>query len=78
VKRGERTEVTLRGGPFHGCVVPVAWGDSLSVGGDTPTGETLPENERASYGPSREAGVYTFRGRARVVATLPAPGSAAA
>lgn len=64
MKRGERTTVTLQGGPFDGVKVAVVWGTHLFAEiGSTGAG--------AKYGPSREPGIYTYRGKDRVVARIP-------
>jgi hypothetical protein len=66
--------VTLRGGPCDGLRVPATvnspWKFSrplLMEDADNP--EVV-----ARYRPSREKGVYTFRGMERVIARIPLPG----
>lgn len=67
--------VLLRGGPHDGKRVPApSPGATLNV---WPDGELAPGAECAKYRPSREAGVYTYRGKDRLVVVLPAPGARA-
>lgn len=63
----EISEVTLRGGPFDGTTAQVVRGTTLVVFGDP-----LAVDRVARYRPSRERGVYTFRGLDRIVARIPA------
>lgn len=65
--------VTLRGGPFDGQTVPAPSDGAALV---LFEGEPEPGAECVRYRPSRERGVYTYRGKDRLVGTLPAPGVA--
>ena len=57
--------VTLRGGPFDGVRVTVTSGAALLM-----QGEETPDVV-ARYRPSREKGVYSFRGMDKIVAHIP-------
>lgn len=65
-----RVEVLLVGGPADGMRVPVERGQALSV-----EGGVVPEGMSASYRPSRDPGVYRFKGCFRVIARIPMPGA---
>lgn len=60
-----RTSVLLRGGPFDGQSVEAIRGISLVF--------DLGDDRVARYRPSREKGVYTFRGFDTIVARIPHP-----
>lgn len=66
--------VRLVGGPYNGLEVPrPASGASLTIWED---GEPSPGAECARYRPGRDKGTYTYRGKDRLVATLPQVGGA--
>lgn len=63
--------VRLEGGPAAGIEVDVSRGAVLNV-----EGEGVPDGLVARYTPTRDRGVYRFRGYSKVIARLPMPGAA--
>lgn len=64
-------KVTLKGGPFDGT-------EMESADGRTPLvieGDEVPDGMVARYRPTREPGVYRFKGYDKIVAKLPLPGA---
>lgn len=64
-----KVKVLLRGGPANGARVEVESGTGLII-----EGLGVPEGEAARYRPTRERGVYRFKGLTKIVARLPLPG----
>jgi hypothetical protein len=59
--------VVLKDGPFDGVeIASVEWGVTLSL-----DGPPVPDGMVARYRPTRERGVYRFRGYARVLLRVP-------
>lgn len=66
--------VTLRGGPCDGLRVPATVNSPWRFSRPLLMEDSADPDVVARYRPSREKGVYTFRGMDRVVARVPLPG----